>query len=80
MSPQVRGIELVDCERCRITGNNVIDQRPTPTVRAVIRIRGKSRHNLVAGNIVGTPHGKREKLIDVVPAAAAVVRENVEAS
>jgi parallel beta-helix repeat protein len=80
MNPQVRGIELVDCERCRITGNNVIDQRPTPTLREAIRIRGKSRHNVVAGNIVGTLQGKREKLIDVMPDAAAEVRENVETS
>jgi hypothetical protein len=79
INPLVRGIELVDCERCRITGNNVIDQRPTPMMREAIRIRGDSRHNLVAGNIVGILHGKRDKLIDVTPAEAAEVRRNVEA-
>jgi parallel beta-helix repeat protein len=80
MNPLVRGIELVDCERCRVAGNNIIDQRPKATMRQAIRIRGKSRHNLVTGNIVGTPQGRREKLIDVEPAAAAEVRDNVEAA
>jgi hypothetical protein len=77
MNPAVRGIELIDCERCRITGNNVIDSRTTPTMREAIRIRGKSRHNLVAHNIVGTPSTKRASSIDVKPAAAEV-RDNVQ--
>jgi hypothetical protein len=80
INPLVRGIELLDCQRCRITGNNVVDRRPVPTMQEAIRIRGKSRHNLVANNIVGNLRGKPGRSIDVMPAGASEVRGNLEAT
>ncbi len=73
--PLVRGIELEDCTRCRVTNNSVVDRRETPSMRQAIRIVGNSRNNLVASNLVG---GAAEKLLDI-PADAADVLNNLEA-
>lgn len=73
--PLVRGIELEDCLRCRISNNSIVDRRQTPSMRQAIRVRGQSSHNLIANNLVA---GAIERLIDV-PAKAAEVRDNLEA-
>jgi hypothetical protein len=78
MDPLVRGIELVDCERCRIVNNTVVDRRATPSMREAIRLRGKGSHNLVANNLVGSVHKKVSGAIDVAPATVAELRDNLE--
>jgi len=65
----VRGIELIHCQRCRISGNSVIDRREQPLMRQAIRIRGKSRDNLVVNNLLG---GATEDLLDVAEGTATV--------
>ena len=65
----VRGIELIDCQRCRISGNSVIDRREQPLMRQAIRIRGKSRDNLVVNNLLG---GATEDLLDVAEGTATL--------
>ncbi|MFO0870875.1 MAG: right-handed parallel beta-helix repeat-containing protein [Pirellulales bacterium] len=57
LDPVHCGIELQDCERCRVVNNTVVDRRATPTFRAAIRLRGRCRNNLVAGNLVGGGSG-----------------------
>lgn len=71
---QYRGLDLEDCERCRITDNTIVDRRTPPLSPSAIRIRGASRTNLVQGNLV---RGASGKLIDVSP-EMGVVRENLE--
>ena len=56
-----RGLELQDCQRCRVTNNTIVDRRVNPTMRQAIRILGTSRHNLVTGNILG---GATETLLE----------------
>ena len=60
MDPVHRGVELQDCQRCRITNNTIVDRRTTPTMRQAIRLTGKSQHNLVSGNILA---GATESLL-----------------
>jgi hypothetical protein len=64
MDPVHRGVELQDCQRCRITNNTIVDRRATPTMRQAIRLTGKSQHNLVAGNILA---GATESLLSGLP-------------
>jgi len=71
----VRGIELEDCTRCRVTNNSIVDRRDTPSMRQAIRVLGDSKSNLIANNLVA---GATEKLIDV-PQHTAEVRDNLEA-
>ena len=68
----VRGIELTDCLRCRISGNSIIDRREKPSMRQAVRIRGDSRDNLVQNNLVG---GATGKLLDI-PDGTATVQGN----
>jgi len=71
---RVRGIELQDCLRCRISDNSIVDRRQNPTMLQAVRITGNSRDNLVQNNLVG---GARKKSIDV-PQETATMQGNVE--
>lgn len=64
MDPVHRGVELQDCQRCRITNNTIVDRRATPTMRQAIRLTGKSQQNLVSGNILA---GATESLLSGLP-------------
>jgi nitrous oxidase accessory protein NosD len=73
--PFVRGIELRDCQRCRISDNSIADRRETHLMQQAIRVTGNSRDNLVQNNLVS---GAVQSLIDV-PDSTATVQGNVEA-
>ena len=68
----VRGIEMTDCTRCRVSGNSIIDRREKPLMRQAVRIRGKSRDNLVQNNLLG---GASQQLLDI-PEGTAVLQGN----
>jgi hypothetical protein len=74
LDPVVRGIELLDCTRCRVTDNTVLDRRDKPTMRQAIRLRGKGRDNVVRGNIVGGAVEKDLDIPDAQPWENSVVR------
>lgn len=74
LDPLVRGVELEDCVRCRVSANSIVDRRDKPSMHEAIRIIGHSQHNLVQNNLLG---GAKHKLIDV-PGETAVVRGNME--
>lgn len=61
LDPLHRGVELEDCIRCRVANNTIADRRAQPSMRQAIRLLGKSRHNLVTGNILS---GATEKLLE----------------
>lgn len=69
LDPLVRGIELEDCVRCRISNNSIIDRRETPKMRHAIRITGESRDNLVQNNLLG---GAKQQLLDILEGKGAV--------
>lgn len=70
--PLVRGIELEDCVRCRVSNNGVVDRRESPKMLEAIRvIRGKD--NVVQNNLAS---GARREAIDVT-ARSAVLQGNV---
>jgi parallel beta-helix repeat protein len=73
LDPKHRGVELESCLRCRIANNTIVDRREPPAMHHAIRIRGDSRDNLVAGNILG---GAKDRLLDI-GSAAATVRDNL---
>jgi len=75
-NPLFRGIELVDCERCRIANNGIVDSRDEPRMLQAIRVLGNGRNNLVQHNLVT---GARLRGIDAAPGTAIVVG-NVETS
>lgn len=64
MHPVHRGVELQDCQRCRITNNTIVDRRATPTMRQTIRLTGTSQHNLEAANVLD---GATESLLSGLP-------------
>lgn len=74
LDPVVRGIELEDCVRCRISSNSIVDRGPDHTMLQAVRITGRSKGNLVQNNLVG---GAKEKPFKVDP-EAAVLQGNVE--
>ncbi len=74
LDPLVRGIELQDCIRCRISGNSIVDRRKKCSMHQAIRITGRSKDNLVQNNLLG---GAKTQLIDVT-SEAAFVQGNVE--
>ena len=49
----VWGVELDDCVRCRVSGNSIVDRRKQPTMLEAVRVRGKSRDNLIQNNMLG---------------------------
>ena len=67
-----RGIEMVDCHRCRISGNSIIDRREKPSMQQAVRIRGKSRDNLVQNTLMGAATAG---LLDI-PEGTATVQGN----
>lgn len=74
LDPVVRGIELEDCRRCRVSGNTVYDRRDKPTMLEAIRVIGNSRDNVVQNNLVG--NAKRQPLD--IPKGTAVEQGNVK--
>ena len=54
---------MEDCIRCRIANNTIVDRREKPTMCQAIRVFGKSRDNLITGNILG---GATEKLLEAI--------------
>jgi hypothetical protein len=64
MDPVHRGVELQDCQRCRITNNTIVDRRAIPTMRQAIRLTGQNQHILIDGNILG---GATESLLAGLP-------------
>lgn len=58
LDPKVRGIELVDCVRCQLSANSVIDRKEKPTMVQAIRLRGDCRDNLVQHNLLGGATGE----------------------
>jgi parallel beta-helix repeat protein len=73
INPQVRGIELESCARCRVANNTVVDRREMPTMLHAIRITGESRDNAVLHNIVGGSVGEPIE----IPSGAATVAGTV---
>ena len=49
----VRGIDILDSQRCRISDNSIIDRRESPSMQAAVRVTGKSKGNLIQNNMVG---------------------------
>jgi hypothetical protein len=74
LDPEVRGIELRDCVRCRVSSNSIVDRRQPPRMLEAIRLTGNCRDNLIDNNMVG---GARRVAIEVAK-GDAVVRDNVE--
>ena len=74
IDPLHRGVELEDCQRCRVSGNSIVDRRKKPSMLQAVRVRGKSVDNLVQNNLLG---GAREKLLDVA-AGSSTLQGNVE--
>jgi len=72
LDPLVRGVELQDCVRCRVSGNSVIDRRARHSMRQAIRITGRSRDNLIQNNLTA---GAVDGLI-VAAKDAAIVHGN----
>lgn len=72
LDPLVRGIELLDCIRCRVSGNSIIDRRENRSMVQAVRVMGNSRDNLVQNNLLG---GATESLIAATD-ELAVVRGN----
>jgi len=69
LDPLFRGLELLDCLRCRVANNTVVDRREKPVMRHAIRVVGQSRDNLITGNILG---GAIETLLEVADRSATV--------
>lgn len=69
LDPLHRGVELEDCVRCRVDNNTIVDRRARKSMRQAIRVRGQSRDNRIAGNLVG---GAVEGLIEADADAAEV--------
>ena len=61
VDPLIRGIELEDCIRCRVTNNGIVDRRDRPQMLQAIRIAG-GRDNVVQDNLAS---GAQEKAIDM---------------
>ena len=74
IDPLIRGVELEDCVRCRVSGNSIVDRRTTSTMLQAIRVSGQSRDNLIQNNLLA---GAKLKLIDA-SADRAIVQGNTE--
>jgi hypothetical protein len=73
LDSRVRGVELIDCRRCSVAANHIVDRRADPTMREGIRVSGDSRDILLLGNIVG---GATQQAIKL-PEERGTARENV---
>ena len=69
LDPLVRGVELEDCVRCRVSGNSIIDRRTTPVMIHAVRVTGNSLDNLIQNNLLG---GATDALIVASPDKAIV--------
>ena len=49
----VRGIDILDSQRCRVSDNSIVDRRDSPVMQAAVRVTGKSKGNLIQNNMVG---------------------------
>ena len=69
VDPHVRGIDVIDSQRCRISDNTISRRGDGPPMRCAIRVAGQSRDNVVQNNAVsqGT-----EAAIDCQPACGHV--------
>lgn len=74
LDPLVRGVELQDCRRCRVSGNTIYDRRAKPKMLHAIRVLGESRDNLIQNNLIG--NAKLQPLD--VPKGTAVLQGNVK--
>jgi len=72
--PRVRGIDMIDCSRCRVSDNSIVDRREPAMMRNAIRLTGRGEDNLVQHNLVGGAAGRD---IDV-PNGLAVLNDHVE--
>ena len=57
LDPLHAGVDLEECERCRVANNTIADRRARPRMAHAVRIAG-GRHNLIAGNIVSGATGE----------------------
>ncbi len=69
LDPLVRGIELEDCIRCRVSSNSIVDRREKPSMAHAVRVTGDSRDNVIQNNLLG---GATEELISAKPDAVVV--------
>ncbi|MDA1016230.1 MAG: right-handed parallel beta-helix repeat-containing protein [Planctomycetota bacterium] len=74
LDPLIRGIELEDCERCRISNNSIVDRRKIPKMLQGIRVSGSSRLNVLNGNMIG---GSVKSRIEA-SLKSAIVNDNFE--
>lgn len=74
LDPWVRGVELEDCRRCRVSGNTIYDRREKPKMLHAIRVLGHSRDNLIQNNLIGNA---KVQPLDV-PKGTAVLQGNVK--
>ena len=51
LDPLIRGIDVIDCHRCRISDNTILDRRSQPVMRHALRVTGGQ--NLVQHNLWG---------------------------
>jgi len=61
LDPLHCGVELEDCQRCRVTNNTIVDRRSQRTMKHAIRFVGQCRDNLITGNLLG---GATAKLLE----------------
>lgn len=52
LDPLYRGVELKDCQRCRIANNTIVDRKDHISMRHGVRCRGGSG-NVIQNNLVG---------------------------
>ncbi len=69
INPVHRGVELEECVRCRISNCNIVDKKENHSMLEAIRIRGKSKDNLIMNNIIS---GAVRKGIDATKDSATV--------
>ncbi len=74
LDPLVRGVELEDCVRCRVSGNSIVDRREKPTMLEAIRVTGGGRDNLIQNNLLG---GAAKQLIQA-DSGTAIVQGNTQ--
>ena len=72
LDPLHAGVDIEECERCRVANNTIADRRGRPRMQHAVRVTG-GRHNLIAGNIVSGATGE-----PIIAAAEhAAVRDNL---
>ena len=71
LDPRYRGIWLENATRCRVSNCTVVARRAKKIMKASIEVFGKSRDNIISGNIISR---------DSLPAAdkAGLFKDNLE--